>query len=193
MKKILGAVLVLIVLLFTGCDNNKGPFTKKMENGRLVLYSGNKPAKGAVSLTIVNNAGYEVVVSEINYNEGVPTGDFKLYKANGKLMAEANGKWEDKFYVGKIKEVYSDSEYIIGDGKFDLSINFIINYTGQRVGALTKYTFENENYDIIAECLKDGKVQYFDGETSMEAYRENGKTVKVIEYNKDGTVKAERN
>lgn len=194
MKKLLGVLLVLTALIFTGCDNNKGPFTKKMENGEVVLYSGNKPAKGGVSLTIINKAGLEVIVSEIDYDKGIPTGNFKLYKANGKLMVEANGKWENEVYAGEIKEYYDDSNYITGKGKFNLPVDFIINYTGQRVGTLSKFTFENENYDIIPECLKDGEAKwYINGKKSVEVYIENGERVKYIEYNEDGTIKNENN
>lgn len=193
MKKIFLALILVISTLFTGCDNNKGPFTKKMENGEVILYSGNKPAKGGVSLTIVNNAGLEVIVSEIDYDKGIPTGEFKLYKANGKLMIEANGKWEKGVYNGKIKEFYNDG-YITGEGKFNLPVNFVINYTGQRIGALTKYTFENENYDIIQEFLEEGEEKwYLDGKKFKELYRKNGQVVKYIEYNEDGTINNEKN
>ena len=49
MKKTITVLLIILSMLFVGCDNNSGPFTKEYRNGDLILLSAGKPAKGDVS------------------------------------------------------------------------------------------------------------------------------------------------
>ena len=189
MKKLI-FILIMLMVILTGCDNNDGPFTERMENGKRVLYSGDKPAKGGVSLTIINKAGLEVTVSEIEYDKGRPTGNFTLYKANGTVMLEAKGKWENGLYNGNIKETYNDSEYVEAKGKFELPENFVLNYTGQRRGYNSGYLFFFFYYNVAQDTLVDGKATGYKGKkVILEIEKKDYKTIKNIIYDEDGTVR----
>ena len=86
MKKLMFIFTLLLFLM--GCDNNEGPFTSRMENGKKVLYSGDKLAKGWIEKTINDyNTGNNVKISEIYFDKGIPAGDFKLYSINGDLLS----------------------------------------------------------------------------------------------------------
>ena len=144
MKKLLGVLLVLTALIFTGCDNNEGPFQVKNENGEKVLYSGEKPAKGWVQNEVYNSSGESTKVYEIYFDKGVPAGDFKLYDLKGNLLVDAKGKWQNGLFEGKIEEPERNA---IVTGKFAINPAYLINFSG------------TEYYDFSAETLIDGEYK----------------------------------
>lgn len=123
MKKLYLILCCIFTIFITGCDNNEGPFEKKRENGIIVLYSNNKPAKGWVEEKITDfNTGISVKKSEIEYNKGLPTGKFKFYNINGVLILDANLKKDGELYKGNI--VISDEAKM--EGTFSINSDWIV-------------------------------------------------------------------
>ena len=165
MKKLMKLLVMslLCLFVFAGCDNNEGPFSFRMENGKKVLYSGDKPAKGAVKNIEYFNNGTSVAVCIIDYDKGLPCGDFKLFDRTGKLIVDATGKWKDGNFVGKMKEPMVDG---IAEGTFKLNMNYIMDYDG--------YFY----YRSLAEqVLYDGKLKNNQGQLQLSNGKYDGKCI----------------
>lgn len=184
MKKIL---LILILLLFLiGCDNNEGPFEVIKEEGVTRLYSDGKYAKG-----LVNNYGYDymgnkVLVSTVEYNQGLPTGNFTIYNLEGKELFKFQGKIDKEIFKGKI--IYPSGR--ITEGKMGIYIDAIINYQGEWVPIVSKYidtvdysgrTIEKYKNDFLYE-----KYTYYDKELknlkTKIIYKEENRYPEKIKY-----------
>lgn len=141
MKKLLGILFLFITtVIFIGCDNNKGPFQVKNENGEKILYSGKKPAKGWVENTIYDYYGESTKVYEIYFDDGLPAGDFRLYDLKGNLVVDAKGKWKNGLFEGKIEE---PKENVIAKGKFAINLAYLINFNGKN--------YYNFSYDTLID------------------------------------------
>lgn len=195
MKKIL-MILVGCSLIFTGCDNNKGPFSTKEKDGVCYLYSNDKLANGWVKKKYFNTEiNKEVMFSEIYFKDGVPGGNFKLYDKKGKIIVNAEGKWYGAVFKGKI-ENYNSSGYnqkFINEGSFKLDRERLINY-GKNLNE------ENEEIDkdleiYMTNSLETGVSEEYIDEKLVEknnivnGLREgegkgysNGKVVEVAKY-----------
>jgi MORN variant repeat protein len=121
MKKILMSLLILILIAFTGCDNNEGPFTMEYRNGELVVLSNNKPAKGNVQY-YYNINGVSVTAYEAHYNDGFIDGVCKVYNNKNKIVFEGEFNKKDtdtydvdiKLFNGTIKgTIRTTSEELI--------------------------------------------------------------------------------
>lgn len=168
MKKGLLILLMGILFILTGCDNNKGPFQVKNENGIKVLYSGKKPAKGWVEQNIYNYTGESTKVYEIYFEDGLPAGDFRLFDTKGNLVVDAEGKWKDGLFKGKIKEEYNN---VYAKGTFSINTDFLINFEGERYISFSRETLIDGDY-------KSEYLQY-----SKKNNRYEGEYIK---YDKDG-------
>lgn len=190
MKKILKFILFLLLMTFLiSCDNNKGPFEVRREGGKLVLYSDNKLAKGWVDTD--TNAGNAVVKSKsIEYEKGLPTGNFKIYDENGLIVIETKLKntgasvfqgqmitSEDGILKKATGEFLIDTDYLIDGISFedtDLPFRSIVNGDIE-----TKY--------------KDGQIQYKGKYKNSRrigehvSYYENGNLEAKGEYREDGS------
>ena len=121
MKKILMSLLIIILIAFTGCDNNEGPFTMEYRNGELVVLSANKPAKGNVQY-YYNINGVSVTAYEAHYNDGFIDGVCKVYNNKNKIVFEGEFNKKDtntydvdiKLFNGTIKgTIRTTSEELI--------------------------------------------------------------------------------
>lgn len=190
MKRILKFILFLLLMTFLiSCDNNKGPFEVRREGGKLVLYSDNKLAKGWVDTD--TNAGNAVVKSKsIEYEKGLPTGNFKIYDENGLIVIETKLKntgasvfqgqmitSEDGILKKATGEFLIDTDYLIDGISFedtDLPFRSIVNGDIE-----TKY--------------KDGQIQYKGKYKNSRrigehvSYYENGNLEAKGEYREDGS------
>ena len=150
MKKILNLlVIVIFSFLMISCgDNNEGPFETRKENGNLVLYSDNKPAKGQVEWTYTDfNSDITYKISEIEYNKGLPTGKFKYYNRNGELIFDADLARKDKLFKGTIK--YGTEQDTILKGEFNINSDWIVtresNIESLNIGNFAKDTLYDGN------------------------------------------------
>lgn len=194
MKKLIFLLSVLLMIL-SGCDNNSGPFQIKIENRRKVLYSDNKPAKGWVENTIYDYNDNSVKVYEIYFDKGIPNGDFKLYNVYGELVVDAKGKWEDGYFVGKIKEPKMN---VVAKGKFSINTNYLIDYEGNGYKDFSFETLRDGTYDgdDYKYTLVNGKYDgtylkyHLDGTRKVETEKEyqNGLNTKLVRYNYDGSI-----
>lgn len=189
MKKLLSIIILGMLFILTGCDNNDGPFQIKNENGQKVLYSGKKPAKGWVQYTVYNRDNTSTTIYEMDFKDGKPSGDFNLYSLNGKKIFEGKGKWKDEMFVGKILLTYIGGEKLYGEGKFAFDRSSLLNYPDY-VENRTNYLYVIEG---IAQSLYDGKIDDNGSITIMK----NGKLAKeeikysngykaIVKYNKEG-------
>lgn len=124
-------VIILSAVMLTGCDNNEGPFSRRMENGHQVLYSGEKPAKGMITNTVDNLNNTVTKVSEMYVDKGLPAGDFKLYDTSGNLLAEGKGKWKNGMFDGEIVDYLmgSDNKSVV-KGTFNLDSDALLDFEG---------------------------------------------------------------
>ena len=191
MKRILRFILfLLLVIVFVSCgENNEGPFETRKENGKLVLYSDNKLAKGWVEQTYTNfNSGITYKMSEIEYDKGLPTGKFKYYNGNGNLVFDADLKKKGDIYKGTVK-IGVEQDNIL-KGEFNLNSDWIV--TDKDTQIFTSFTsklvldFSNEalyNGSVDGPLLKLNKINgTVDG--IFEKYYDNGQ----LEYK--GTFKS---
>ena len=91
MKKILIVALMLVSMLFTGCDNNKGPFTREYINGESVLMSDGKPAKGIVGEDMYTDTA-QVTIFQAEYDDGFINGDIVVFNNKNKEMFKGTCK-----------------------------------------------------------------------------------------------------
>ena len=195
MKKLMFIFTLLLFLM--GCDNNEGPFDIRMENGKRILYSNDKPAKGWVQTTWNNMNGTTTVVSEIYYDKGRPAGDFKLYNNMGELLILGEGKWKNDTFEGEVQELKEFDAIAKGTFTEDLAMNLIVfnGYYYYKNGFA--YNFlktgsyrSSKGYDGISPVeffLKNGK---FDGEGRINWPNGNPKSVEIY---KDGIVQNQKN
>ena len=194
MKRILRFILfLLLVIVFVSCgENNEGPFETRKENGKLVLYSDNKLAKGWVEQIYTDsNSGITYKMSEIEYDKGLPTGKFKYYNGNGNLVFDADLKKKGDIYKGTVK-IGVEQDNIL-KGEFNLNSDWIVINKDTRI-FLTSYlvlVFSKEvlyNGSVDGPLLKLNKINgTLDG--IYEEYHENGKLFKKGKYKngkKDG-------
>lgn len=154
MKKILTFILsCLLLLTIAACDNNEGPFDLRKENGKLILYSNDKPAKGWVEDNLIDfNTGISSKTSEIEYSKGLPTGKFKFYNTDGILFWDADLKKDEELYKGVIK-FYSHKGDSLGkmEGIFSINSDWIIN--GNR-----NFDYLSVFHDIAIDAIYDSKT-----------------------------------
>lgn len=204
MKKLLGVLLVLTALIFTGCDNNEGPFEIRREDGHKVLYSNGKLAKGMIKTTWYDyNSGETVVVSEYYVDKGVPAGNFILYDRKGEKLISFEGEVKNGLFIGKMTrdtENYSvnTGEYIPykkrSKGEYTLNPDWLLTYDGEQhytaVGLYSsvlkngKVDSDDEKYNVV-NGNPDGKVEtYFveTGKISGISIWENGDEKFSISY-----------
>ena len=160
MKKLLGILfLTITTVFFTACDNNEGPFETRRENGHKVLYSNEKLAKGMIQNTWYNYNSGDTVVTAIYYvDKGIPAGDFSLYDRNGKLVINAEGKWKNNLFNGKIEE----KDGTVAEGEFNINKDFIVSYEGLNVydfsyDTLVSGNFKNKKYNFSKKNNKYDK------------------------------------
>lgn len=180
MKKLLFIFTLLLFLM--GCDNNKGPFDIRMEQGKQVLYSNNKPAKGWVQMTWTDGmTGISTVVSKIYYEDGKPAGNFDLYNRKGELVANGEGAWENGLFKGIIFEPFMEAQ---ANGVFAINTDFLISYDGSSNEVELGFrTLIDGSYDSKIYILSkknnvlDGtfRKDYPNGEMEKEAFYINGK------------------
>lgn len=126
MKSICFVLCFILIFVLGGCDNNEGPFELRRENGTLILYSNDKPAKGwVVENNIDYTTGITVKSSEIEYKKGIPTGNFKFYNSNGEILIEGILKKDENIYKGLITFGLDKKNKITGE--LALNSNWIIN------------------------------------------------------------------
>lgn len=191
MKKLLLVILLGTALLLSGCDNNKGPFEIRRENGVVVLYSNNKPAKGIVQKKVKNNNNEIVIVSEIFFDKGIAVKEFKLYNLNGEMIVEGNGLWEENNFTGTVKE---KGNTFVGNGIFNINRDFLIAYQGKEsLDNFVEKTLRNGKY---TQYYKDGtihaKLNLQNGKVNGRCiiYYENGNTMTINNF-KDGKLDGE--
>ena len=197
--KLLGVFILL--LFFVSCgENNEGPFEVRKENGKLVLYSDNKLAKGWVERTYTDfNSEITYKMSEIEYDKGLPTGKFKYYNANGNLIFDADLKKKGDIYKGTVKigveqdnilkgEFKLNSDWIVTDKDTRISTSdFVLNfskealYNGSVDGPLLKLNKINGTLDGAFEKY------YSNGQLESKRFFKNGELDGVVEkYFSDG-------
>lgn len=182
MKKLILSITVLLAVLLAGCDNNKGPFQTRQENGQVILYSKKKPAKGNVSTSVVNNSGNTIIVSEVYYDKGIPAGNFILRDLNGYVIADAKGKWTKRntfegAITGVVFGVKTESK-----GTYSIDANYLTSYEG------VNYGFD------VSELIINGMFKsYYDGGKLLkhDAVMKDGKPVKYNTYFKEGGLEEE--
>ena len=91
MKKILIVALMLVSIIFAGCDNNKGPFTREYINGESVLMSDGKPAKGIVGEDMYTDI-VQVTIFQAEYDDGFIDGDVIIFNNKNKEMFKGTCK-----------------------------------------------------------------------------------------------------
>lgn len=100
------------------------------------------------TLRVFNDEG--ILVSEINYVNGRPMGEYKYYYNNGMLMEE--GRWNKGHQVGVLKR-YDQNGNICQFFTFDNNGNRVGNqlyyYSSGRVRAEKLLDFENKPVKII--------------------------------------------
>ena len=191
--KLLGVFILL--LFFVSCgENNEGPFEVRKENGKLVLYSDNKLAKGWVERTYTDfNSEITYKMSEIEYDKGLPTGKFKYYNANGNLIFDADLKKKGDIYKGTVKigveqdnilkgEFKLNSDWIVTDKDTRISTSdFVLNfskealYNGSVNGPLLKLNKINGTLDGAFEKY------YSNGQLESKRFFKNGELDGVVE------------
>lgn len=107
MKKILIVALMLVSMLFVGCDNNKGPFTREYINGESVLMSDGKPAKGIVGEDMYTDTA-QVTIFQAEYDDGFINGDIIVFNNKNKEMFKGICK--------KIDSSAYDIDWTLNDG-----------------------------------------------------------------------------
>lgn len=210
MIKILSAV-ILSLFVFTACENNDGPIIHRMEEGKIVVYSGKKPAKGLITNTI--NDGTDVIkVSEVYVDKGVPAKDFKLYATDGKTFIEGKGKWKDGMFEGEITGHnfdFDDNLHLTAKGTFKFNPDVILRYRGDFFEALEVvetiydgvYDSNFRKYSVKKGKLDGEALEYTPYDAGGEkkyylslkgTYKDDKKEGKFTEYNISGMVVSEK-
>lgn len=194
MKKILSFIFsCLLLVLMTACDNNEGPFDLRKENGVLVLYSNNKPAKGWVEETQTNfDTMVTTKLSEIEYNKGLPTGKFKYYDNNGVMIWDANLKEKGGLFEGTINfsvtlnNLFRGKESVNGEmkGTFAINPNWIV---GEH-GSLDPRSFFEKTAVDATYNTKDIKGSYKNRNKEGEWIFEYSDAIEKVNY-----IKGEKN
>ena len=211
MKKLLGVLLVLTALIFTGCDNNEGPFEIRREDGHKVLYSNGKLAKGMIKTTWYDyNSGETVVVSEYYVDKGVPAGNFILYDRKGEKLVSFEGEVKNGLFIGKmtgeekIYSFYTDGYTLYkkrSEGEYNLNPDWLLTYDGEKTYIASelyysvlkngKVNSDKEKYNVV-NGKPDGKVErYFveTGKISEISIWENGNEKFYKSYYENGNIK----
>ena len=183
-KKRLGAVLILMLLCLVGCDNNKGPFVKRRENGNIVLYANDRPVKGWVANYLKDDEGIEVKVSDIKFENGIPMGEFNFYDEDGIKYLSAKTVYQRNLYFGDIKVRYSDGKEAKLHGEFDIAPNWILE--GQSEFIIEDYRSPQELAEWIfnEHCVNGG----IDSPYLKGSYKDGKKDGEWEFYNMDGTL-----
>lgn len=154
MKKLLSVFLLGVLLI--SCDNNSGPFETKRENGKRILYSGKKPASGAIQTTKTLRNGETVVIDKIIYKNGIPTGRSQIFDYSGKLKLEFDGKLNNNvnpsIFDGTVI-VYAGKEKMTIKGKIVNIEHILSNNDGVISG-----DFANMSVEILVRQLQDGEI-----------------------------------
>lgn len=209
LAKILSVVMIAMLSL-VGCDNNEGPFETRLENGTRVLYSNEKPAKGWVKKTETSyETGDAVVVSEILYENGLPSGEFVLRDDQGnQILTSKCKRIKNNKFEGKIETTEDNWKYQ-AKGTFDLDSNFITEYGIEKdkmeIVGIPRWNLNTgefklfKNGSLFEEHSKkngeyDGKYkEYFEDSNKLKIEEEydNGNSVKFVEYYNDGSLRFE--
>lgn len=190
MKKILKFMLFFVLVTFLlSCENNKGPFEIRKEEGELVLYSNNKLAKGWVD-TDVNDGNVIVKSKSIEYKKGLPTGNFKIYDKNGSVVIEAKLKNKGKnIFQGEVTTVVDD-KLRKAIGEFSLDTDYLIEGISYEDIDLP---FENIINGDIEVKYKNNQIKYKGKYKNSKrigehvSYFENGNLEAKGEYREDGS------
>lgn len=160
MKKLIFLLLSTLLLVLTGCDNNEGPFEIRRENGMSILYSNGKYASGPVATTVRSYGGAVVTVSNINYKDGLPDGNFTLYDLDGIPIVEAKGKMSsDGRFQGKI----TFANNVSAEGEAIVDIYELLNFEGGN----SEYLFKYFNATVTLSSEKKIRI-YENGSVSKE-------------------------
>ncbi len=219
MKKLLLFLVLILNLLFTGCDNNEGPFEYRHINGKRILLSDEEPAEGWVQTTKYGNHS-SVVVSEIKYKGGLPSGEFRLFSLLGELTIDAEGKWlDEKTFDGTLH--FGDKRIIQGiielpqhvvighAGHFyamymgaptprEMLIDGIESYDGSKLIVKKGKPFDGHFKDLTGEfTVKNGKyegeeIKYYDSGSKKEINYEDGIIKSEYYYNPDGMISSKQ-
>lgn len=135
MKRILTFFLFLSISFLFGQNPNNFPFV-------------NDPTHTFTTIRVYNDEG--ILLSEINYVNGRPLGDYKYYYTNGQLMEE--GKWDHGHQVGILKR-YDKNGNICQFFNFDDRGNRVGNqlyyYSSGTIRAKKLLDVENKPVNII--------------------------------------------
>jgi len=201
MKKRIFAMFILAASMAMVACSSSSTVNEGATSGELVLYSDNKLAKGWVDTD--TNAGNAIVKSKsIEYEKGLPTGNFKIYDENGLIVIETKLKnkgagifqgqmitSEDGMLKKATGEFLIDTDYLIDGISFedtDLLFRTIVNgdiETKYKDGQI-QYKGKYKNSRRIGE-----HVSYY-GNGNLEAkgeYREDGSADRV-EYHMNGNL-----
>lgn len=170
MKKIILTLFTTLLVFISSYADNK----IKIEQGKKVLYSENSLANGLIQNTMYNsNKDKDIVIYEIYFNNGKPSGDFKLYNKEGELAVIGKGKWNEDEFEGTIEEPLSK---VKAEGLFHINTDFLISYIG-------------DNYEEIAlKNIINGKVK--SNNLNMELNFLNREVIKVINYYSNDNLKS---
>lgn len=182
MKKLLLFLVLILNLLFTGCDNNEGPFEYRYINGKRILLSDEEPAEGWVKNTKYNKYS-SVVVSEVKYKDGLPSGEFRLFSLLGELVIDAKGQWiDEKIFDGTLH--FGDKKFI--QGKINISQNTVGEHGVSPIKSLTEARHmlidgieSNDSYKLIVKNGKpfDGNFKDHTGEFTVKNGKYEGKQI----------------
>lgn len=215
MKNFISILALGLIFLFTGCDNNEGPFEYRYINGKRILLSDEEPAEGWVQTT-EHGKHSSVVVSEIKYKDGLPSGEFRLFSLLGVLTIDAKGKWiDEKTFDGTLH--FGDKRIIQGiielpqhvvighAGRFyamsmvaptprEMLIDGIESYDGSKLIVKKGKPFDGHFKDLTEEfTVKNGKyegkeIKYYDSGSKQERNYEEGIIKSEYYYNPDGVI-----
>lgn len=170
MKKIILSLFTTLLVFISSYADNK----IKIEQGKKVLYSENSLANGLIQNTMYNsNKNKDIVIYEIYFNNGKPSGDFKLYNKEGELAVIGKGKWNEDEFEGTIEKPLSK---VKAEGLFHINTDFLISYIG-------------DNYEeIVLKNIINGKVK--SNNLNMELNFLNREVIKVISYYSNDNLKS---
>ena len=183
-KKSISIICVMMLMLLFGCDNNKGPFVKRKENGRIVLYANDKPASGWVTNYVKDKDDIEVKVSEIRFQNGVPVGDFRFFDETGTEYLDGKMMLQGDLYHGNMVITYDKNKKIKLNGDFTLSSNWILQGENEFIINEFKSPQELADWLFANNCktgsfespflkahlkdgLKDGEWEYYDADGKL--------------------------
>jgi lipoprotein len=159
MKKILIVALMLVSMLFVGCDNNKGPFDYTYRNGSEILLSDGKPAKGDVSMELFNT-----IIWTIHFDDGLVDGDVISYNDRNVEM-----------FSGKFKR--------LDDNQYDVDIKFpdggvikgTVNTTSEEIIELASEASTNSWDNIfLDDWFKNKAIDATIDNPRLKATKKNG-------------------